>query len=88
MIDLFDLPMDSKPTIDDPRENICDILSFCLQHHGYRIKYFILGNNVIQKVLQLCTRPEHYLVLGKIFYFFLNFFCSSGEIFQDISDDA
>ena len=31
---------------------IVDLLCFCVVHHSYRIKYYILRNNVISKVPQ------------------------------------
>jgi protein phosphatase-4 regulatory subunit 3 len=46
------------------KESICDILSFCLLHHTYRIKYFVLGNNVINKVLKLADVKDKPLTLG------------------------
>jgi len=35
------------------RNQVCEILAFCVQHHGYRIKYFILRHNIVQKALHL-----------------------------------
>jgi len=35
------------------RNQVCEILAFCVQHHGYRIKYFILRHNIVQKALGL-----------------------------------
>lgn len=29
---------------------IVELLCFCVQHHGYRIKFYVLKNNVIAKV--------------------------------------
>lgn len=33
------------------QQHVCELLSFCVQKHSYRIKYFILRNNVLAKVL-------------------------------------
>jgi protein phosphatase-4 regulatory subunit 3 len=52
---------------DSSKEAICEILGFCVTHHGYRIKYFLLGNNILAKVLSLLHRKEKHLVLGTIF---------------------
>lgn len=46
------------------RQHVCEILSFCVQKHSYRIKYFILRNNVINKVLTLAKLRDKCLVLG------------------------
>mmetsp|Transcript_8812 Transcript_8812/g.14470 ORF Transcript_8812/g.14470 Transcript_8812/m.14470 type:complete len:883 (+) Transcript_8812:92-2740(+) len=51
------------------RNHLCDLLSFCVQHHGYRIKYFILRNNIVHKVLKLLKHREKYLVLVAIRFF-------------------
>ena len=45
---------------------VLDILCFCAHHHGYRIKYFILHNEMIEKVLRLLHRPERWLVVAAI----------------------
>jgi len=37
------------------RNQVCEILAFCVQSHGYRIKYFILRHNIVQKALGLIT---------------------------------
>ena len=36
-------------------DKVCEILAFCVQSHGYRIKYFILRHNIVQKALGLIT---------------------------------
>lgn len=43
---------------------IVELLCFCVQHHSYRIKYYILRNNVVDKVLKLLQRRERHLVRG------------------------
>jgi protein phosphatase-4 regulatory subunit 3 len=35
------------------QNQVCEILAFCVQSHGYRIKYFILRHNIVQKALGL-----------------------------------
>jgi len=46
--------MDSETTLVlATRNQVCEILAFCVQHHGYRIKYFILRHNIVQKALHL-----------------------------------
>eukprot|EP00249_Psilotum_nudum_P024110 c29096_g2_i3 orf=615-3137(+) len=46
--------------------NICELLCFCMQNHSYRIKYHVLSNNVIEKVLRLTRRKEKYLVVAAV----------------------
>ena len=45
---------------------IIDLLIFFVQHHAYRIKYYILRNHVLQHVLQLTERKEKYVVVSAI----------------------
>jgi len=56
-------------SLEGLKESICDLISFCIQHHGYRIKYFLLGNHVMAKVLKLLQRPQKHLVLAAIRFF-------------------
>jgi len=48
------------------QESVCDILGFCVLHHGYRIKYFILGNNILAKALKLVHSRESHIALAPI----------------------
>jgi len=43
-----------------------DLLIFFVQHHSYRIKYYILRNHVLQHVLNLTERKEKYVVVAAI----------------------
>ncbi|CAK0784720.1 hypothetical protein CVIRNUC_007924 [Coccomyxa viridis] len=45
---------------------IADLLCFCVQHHSYRIKYYVLRNNVVEKVLRLLYRREKWLVVAAV----------------------
>ncbi|KDD73660.1 hypothetical protein H632_c1955p0, partial [Helicosporidium sp. ATCC 50920] len=45
---------------------IVDLLCFCVSHHSYRIKYFILRNAVLEKVLALLSRRERFLAAGAV----------------------
>jgi protein phosphatase-4 regulatory subunit 3 len=51
------------------QNNICELLSYCVRHHGYRIKYFLLGNNIVKKVLKLLQHRDKYLILSAIRFF-------------------
>jgi len=43
-----------------------ELLCFCVQHHSFRIKYYVLRNNVVEKVLNLTQRREKYLVVAAV----------------------
>ena len=43
-----------------------ELLCFCVQHHSFRIKYYVLRNNVVEKVLNLMKRREKYLVVAAV----------------------
>jgi len=65
-------PFSEKPELevaDNVKEAICDILAFCVAHHGYQIKYFLLGNNITAKVLNLLKSKHKHLVLAAIRFF-------------------
>jgi protein phosphatase-4 regulatory subunit 3 len=48
------------------RGHACDLLSFCVHSHTYRMKYFVLRNNVVSQVLQLLKYKEKCLQLAAI----------------------
>lgn len=45
---------------------LCRLLSFCVEHHKFRIKYFSIKNNIIGQLMQLCRYPQKSLRLGGI----------------------
>lgn len=40
------------------RQYVCELLCFCVAKHSYRIKYFILRNNILAKVLKLASHRD------------------------------
>ena len=40
---------------------VLELLCFCVTQHSYRIKYYVLRNNVVEKVLRLLRRRELWL---------------------------
>ncbi|KAG0630025.1 hypothetical protein M758_1G148600 [Ceratodon purpureus] len=46
--------------------NICELLCFCVQHHRFRIKYYVMRKHVVEKVLRLTRRKEKYLVVAAV----------------------
>jgi len=51
------------------RQHVCELLCFCVNNHSYRIKYFILRNNILFKVLKLASSREKCLVLAALRFF-------------------
>jgi protein phosphatase-4 regulatory subunit 3 len=51
------------------RQHACELLCFCVIKHSYRIKYFILRNNVLFKVLRLALHHDKCLVLAALRFF-------------------
>uniref|UniRef100_A0A061R721 Protein phosphatase 4 regulatory subunit 3 n=1 Tax=Tetraselmis sp. GSL018 TaxID=582737 RepID=A0A061R721_9CHLO len=45
---------------------IVELLCFCVQNHSYRIKYYILRNNVVEKVLRLLKCSQKWLVVAAV----------------------
>jgi hypothetical protein len=46
--------------------NVMELLCFCVRHHNYRIKYYVLRNNLVDKVLRLASRRERSIVLAAV----------------------
>jgi protein phosphatase-4 regulatory subunit 3 len=46
--------------------NICELMCFCVQHHRFRIRYYVMRNNVVEKILRLTRRREKYLVVAAV----------------------
>lgn len=40
------------------RGHICDLLSFCVRSHTFRMKYFVLRNNVVRYVCARAARAR------------------------------
>jgi len=45
---------------------VVELLCFCVIHHGYRIKYFVLKNHVMTRVLLLCRQRDKTLALAAV----------------------
>ncbi|EFJ49195.1 hypothetical protein VOLCADRAFT_104409 [Volvox carteri f. nagariensis] len=45
---------------------ILELLSFCVQNHSYRIRYYTLRNHLVEKVLRLLHRRERWLVCATV----------------------
>eukprot|EP01133_Synstelium_polycarpum_P007782 gene7782-9131_t len=81
---IYDLvsPLNSKtigePTIPgDPSSNlesfvlynVIELIIYCIKHHSFRIKHFLVQENISLKILKLTSSNERYLVLGAIRFF-------------------
>jgi len=65
--DLDDAELDGG--VLSSRQHVCELLCFCVHKHSYRIKYFILRNNVLVKVLKLISHRDKCLVLAALRFF-------------------
>jgi len=52
-----------KACWDCARKHVVELLSFSVEHHGHRIKYYMLRNNVMQAVTALLAAVDKHLVL-------------------------
>jgi protein phosphatase-4 regulatory subunit 3 len=80
------------------RNHLCEILAYCVQSHGYRIKYFILRTNLVSKVLKLIQFRDGkytYVGLGAIRFAracvgikdeFYNRYIAKNDLFRPIFD--
>eukprot|EP00897_Mesotaenium_endlicherianum_P000812 jgi/Mesen1/10731/ME000090S10192 len=59
-------PLKASSITAETLGNICELLCFCVQHHSFRIKYYVLRNNVVEKVLRLTRRREKHLVVAAV----------------------
>eukprot|EP00966_Prymnesium_polylepis_P091955 2128741-Prymnesium_polylepis.1 len=67
--DLDEGSSDSTGGVLSSRQHVCELLCFCVHKHSYRIKYFILRNNVLVKVLKLVGHRDKCLVLAALRFF-------------------
>lgn len=79
--DAAKLSVHEREVLGATKNHVCELLSFCLQHHGYRIKSFVLGNNIAAKVLRLLREKEAYLLLAGV-RFFRAFVGQKDEFYQ------
>lgn len=55
-----------RPGAHNAMIHLADFLSNCVLNHGYRAKYFILQNGLIDTVVQLCDRKEKTLQIASV----------------------
>lgn len=49
---------ETEPGVPGTLMLVLDLLCYCVTQHSYRIKYYILRNNVVEKVIRLLKRRE------------------------------
>ena len=65
-----ELDVDVEPDcVLSTQQHVCELLCFCVAKHSYRIKYFILRNNILHKVLKLAAQRDKCLVLAAVRFF-------------------
>merc|ERR1712032_953704 len=55
-----------RPGTHNAMIHLTDFLSNCVLNHGYRAKYFILQNRLLDTVVQLCDRKEKTLQIASV----------------------
>ncbi|KAL1461644.1 hypothetical protein WDU94_013518 [Cyamophila willieti] len=74
---------------------ILELLSFCVEHHSYHIKNFILNKDLLRKVLVLMKSCHTFLVLSSLRFMrkiiamkddFYNRYIIKGHLFQPVID--
>eukprot|EP00277_Geminigera_cryophila_P001172 CAMPEP_0179422572 /NCGR_PEP_ID=MMETSP0799-20121207/10505_1 /TAXON_ID=46947 /ORGANISM="Geminigera cryophila, Strain CCMP2564" /LENGTH=783 /DNA_ID=CAMNT_0021196723 /DNA_START=344 /DNA_END=2692 /DNA_ORIENTATION=+ len=70
-----------KACWDCARKHVVELLSFSVEHHGHRIKYYMLRNNVMQAVTALLAAVDKHLVLTALK--FLRQCVGVGEVFYN-----
>ncbi|KAG5191708.1 hypothetical protein JKP88DRAFT_174161 [Tribonema minus] len=46
--------------------HLCDLLSYCVRSHTYRMKYFVLRNHIVARVLRLARCRDKFLQLAAV----------------------
>lgn len=66
----------SRPDVEEPvvpppfvLALVLDLMQYCVTHHHFRIKYFVLRHTIIHKVLKLLKSPKRWLAVGALRFF-------------------
>nr|KAG5704214.1 hypothetical protein BaRGS_012502 [Batillaria attramentaria] len=95
---LFANTADEKPSRDDYQTAqllslILELLSFCVEHHTYHIKNYIISKDLLRRVLVLLGSRHSFLVLGALRFMrkivglkeeFYNRYIIKGNLFKPI----
>ncbi len=48
------------------KEHVLELLEFCIRFHDFRVKYFILGNNITRHVVALTEHRDRFMQLAAV----------------------
>jgi len=51
---------------DATRKHVVELLSFCVEHHGQKIRNYIQRNNLLQRILYLFNQRDKHLILATL----------------------
>ncbi|CAM9767687.1 unnamed protein product, partial [Phaeothamnion confervicola] len=57
---------DESASAKAAKGHACDLLSFCVRAHTYRMKYFVLRHSIVARVLRLLQYRDKFLKLGAV----------------------
>lgn len=70
---------------------ILELLIFCVQHHTYYIKYYILGKDLLRRILIVMNSKHTFLILGAVHFMrrmiglndeLYNYYIIKGNLFE------
>ena len=64
--DTAPIPQDHFSAISSSRRFLCEIFSQCACNHFYRMKFFIVRNNVISRILKLLRSRHKHMHIGAV----------------------
>ncbi|XP_068683455.1 serine/threonine-protein phosphatase 4 regulatory subunit 3-like isoform X1 [Montipora capricornis] len=95
---LFATTCDDKPSKDDYVNNvtlghILELLTFCVEHHTYHIKNYVISKDLLRRVLVLMKSQHKFLVLNSLRFLrrivglkdeFYNRYIVKGQLFDPV----
>ncbi|KAK2497545.1 hypothetical protein MC885_000521 [Smutsia gigantea] len=72
---------------------ILEVLIFCVQHHTYYIKYYILNNDLLRRILIVMNSKHTFLILGAVRFLrrmiglndeLYNYYIIKGNLFEPV----
>ena len=62
----LDTSPDAPECIFYARQLICDLIGFCVENHSYRMKFFMLRQNISVRVAKLCSAPQKFVIVAAL----------------------
>lgn len=95
---LFATTCDDRPSKDDYVNNvtlghILELLTFCIEHHTYHIKNYVISKDLLRRVLVLMKSRHKFLVLNSLRFLrrivglkdeFYNRYITKGQLFDPV----